>query len=76
MARLGPLFDEWFDRFLAERGPRSHYLRDVTTELLDFLAPLAESDPRFPPWALDLARHEALDIVVGSLAELKPFGKK
>ncbi len=69
IARLGPLFDEWFDRFLAERGPRSHYLRDVTTELLDFWAPLAESDARIPPWTLDLARHEALDIVVGSLAE-------
>jgi hypothetical protein len=69
MARLGSLFDEWFDRFLAERGPRSHYLRDVTTELLDFLEPLAASDPRTPPWAIDLARHEALDIVVGSLAE-------
>jgi hypothetical protein len=68
-ARLGPIFDEWFDRFLAERGPRSHYLRDVTTEFLDFLAPLAESDARIPPWTLDLARHEALDIVVGSLAE-------
>src|SRR6478672_7148085 len=40
MARLGPLFDEYFDRFLAERGPRTHYLRDVTTELLDFCAPL------------------------------------
>ena len=69
VARLGPLFDEWFDRFLAERGPRTHYLRDVTTEFLDFLTPFAERDARLPPFALDLARHEALDVIVGSLAE-------
>ena len=67
--RLGSLFDEYFERFLAERGPRSHYLRDVTTELLDFMAPLARADARVPPWALELARHEALDILVGSLAD-------
>jgi len=65
-ARLGPLFDEYFARFLDERGPRTHYLRDVTTELLDFCAPLWPRDPRVPAWALDLARHEALSIVVAS----------
>jgi hypothetical protein len=69
ISRLGPLFDEYFARFLAERGPRSHYLRDVTTELLDFVTPLAAGDARVPAWALELARHEALDVFVGSLAE-------
>jgi len=69
MARLGPLFDESFERFLAERGPRTHYLRDVTTELLDFVAPLWSNDARIPAWAHDLARHEALEIVVASLGE-------
>ena len=68
-ARLGVLFDEYFDRFLAERGPRTRYLRDVTTELLDFMTPLVAQDARMPPWALELARHEALDVLVGSLAE-------
>jgi len=68
-ARLGALFDEYFERCLAERGPRSHYLRDVTTELLDFAEPLVAADPRVPAWALELARHEALDVLVGSLAE-------
>lgn len=66
MARLGPLFDEYFERYLAEVGPRSRYLRDVTTELLDFCAPLWASDPRVPPWAMELARHEAVQIVVAS----------
>jgi hypothetical protein len=70
-ARLGSVFDEYFARFLAERGPRSHYLRDVTTEFLDFVAPLLAGDTRVPAWALELARHEALDIIVGSAAEAK-----
>ncbi len=69
LARLGSVFDEYFERFLAERGPRTHYLRDVTTELLDFCAPLWAEDARVPAWAHDLARHEALQIVVSSLRE-------
>jgi len=69
MARLGPLFDEYFERFLAEQGPRTHYLRDVTTELLDFCAPLWRTDPRVSPWSHDLARHEALEIIIASLGE-------
>jgi len=66
VARLGPVFDEYFERYLGERGPRSRYLRDVTTELLDFCAPLWPADPRVPAWAMDLARHEAVQIVVAS----------
>lgn len=66
MARLGPVFDEHFDAWLRERAPRSRYLRDVTTELLDFCAPRWASDPRVPAWAMDLARHEAVQIVVAS----------
>lgn len=66
MARLGPLFDESFDRFLRERGPRSRYLRDVTGELLDFCAPLWRADPRVPSYITDLARHEALHIEIAS----------
>ena len=48
MARLGALFDEYFDRFLVERAPRTHYLRDVTPELLEFCAPLWAGDARVP----------------------------
>jgi hypothetical protein len=65
-ARLGPLFDEYLDRFLAERGPRTHFLRDVTTELLDFCAPLWAEDPRVPAYALDLARHETHELTVAA----------
>jgi hypothetical protein len=67
IARLGPLFDETFERFLAERAPRSHYLRDVTTELLDFAAERWRDDPRVPRWAHDLARHEALHIEIAAM---------
>ena len=73
-ARLGTLFDEYFDRYLAEHGPHTHYLRDVTTEFLDFIAPLVQADSRVPPWTLDLARHEALDIIVGSLVDERRAG--
>jgi hypothetical protein len=67
MARLGSLFDEYFERFLRDAGPRSPYLRDVTTEFLSFAGPLWQADPRVPPWTHDLARHEALRIAVGAM---------
>lgn len=73
-ARLGALFDEYFDRYLRVRGPRSHYLRDVTTEFLEFFALHAGNDARLLPFALDLARHEALDVLVGSAAETRAPG--
>lgn len=69
VARLGSTFVEYFDRFLAERGPRTHYLRDVTTEFLDFAEPLLRSDPRVPAFLCDLARHESLSIVVSASVE-------
>lgn len=69
LARLGPLFEEYFDRFLAERGPATHYLRDVTSEFLAFVEPLFLRDARVPPFLFDLARHEALEIIVASSAD-------
>jgi hypothetical protein len=68
MARLGPVFEEYFSLFLARRGPRSHYLRDVTRELIDFCEPLWSRDTRVPAYLTDLARHEALRIELGALA--------
>jgi hypothetical protein len=70
IARLGPLFDEYFDRFLAERAPRTHYLRDVTPELLTFAAPLWQSDARVPDYLYELAWHESLHIEVSALPSL------
>jgi hypothetical protein len=73
-ARLGPLFEESLDRFLAERAPRTHYLRDVTTELLDFSLPHWRADPRVPAYAIDLARHEALELIVAASADASRTG--
>jgi hypothetical protein len=70
MARLGAIFDEYFARFLRERAPRTHYLRDVTTELLDFCQPLWERDARLPGYLSELARHESLHIEVSALPAL------
>lgn len=70
IARLGSVFDEYFDRFLSEQAPRTHYLRDVTLELLDFCAPLWAVDARVPPYLLELARHEALHIQVSAMPAL------
>jgi hypothetical protein len=72
LERLGPLFEEYFDRFLAERGPRTHYLRDVTSEWLDFCAPFWSKDARVPSYLHDLARHEALEISIASGADPAP----
>ncbi|MBX3184914.1 MAG: DUF692 family protein [Polyangiaceae bacterium] len=67
LRRLGDeLFLETFDAWLSEVGPRTHYLRDATRELLDFAEPRWAGDPRVPPYLLELARHEALRIEVGS----------
>jgi len=70
IARLGPLFDEYFDRFLLECGPRTHYLRDITPELLAFCAPLWRDDARVPSYLYDLALHESLHIEVSALPTL------
>jgi hypothetical protein len=67
IARMGSLFDEYFSRFLAERGPQTHYLRDVTYELLAWSAPLFAKDERVADYLPDLMRHEALRIEMGAL---------
>jgi hypothetical protein len=75
IARLGARFDHYFDRFLAERGPRSHALRLVTREFLDWCEPEWWLDAGVAPYLLDLARHEALRIEVGSLPAAPPPGE-
>lgn len=66
IARLGPAFDTAFDAFLADRGPRTHYLRDVTAELLDHAEPAWRCDPEVPPYVPELARLEALQVELGA----------
>jgi hypothetical protein len=51
------LFDSDFARFLHERGPRTHYLRDVPREFFDWARPRWESDAR-RSYFVDLGAHE------------------
>lgn len=54
---MGAPFDAALERFLAERGPRTHYLRDVPRELVEHAAPWWR-EQGIEAWLLDLARHE------------------
>src|SRR5687768_4933029 len=72
VARLGPTFDEYFDRFLRERGPRTHYLRDVTPEFLEFCVPVWATDSRISPYLIELADHEALELSIASMRARPP----
>jgi hypothetical protein len=59
-------FDRDFDRFLSERGPRTHYLRDVPGELLDWIEPQWRASEAAPPWLADLARLELAEFQMGA----------
>ncbi len=67
-ARLGDELDRWYDRWLAERGPRSRYLRDMPLEFFHWARPLWEHDESVPAYMVELARHELLDYEVAASA--------
>jgi hypothetical protein len=71
-ARMGERFDATFARFLAERGPQTHYLRDVPGEFLDFALPLWRAEPAIPAYSCDLARHELIEFTVATLPHERP----
>jgi hypothetical protein len=68
-ARMGPLFDATFADFLAEAAPRTHYLRDVPSEFLDWALPTwrSRASNEVPRYLLDLARHELVDFAVAAV---------
>jgi hypothetical protein len=61
-ARMNAACDDHFDHelagFLHERGPRTHYLRDVPAEFFTWVRPFWESDPRVSPYLVELGSHE------------------
>jgi hypothetical protein len=65
-ARMGARFDAEVAAFYEERGPRTHYLRDVPRELLDHVQARWTSDPSLPRYLYDLARHELLGFEVAA----------
>lgn len=64
VALLGSRFDDELDRFYRERGPKTHYLRDVPLELVEHLGPRWRDDPTLPSHLADVARLEALELTV------------
>ncbi len=71
-ARLGKRFDQEVALFYAQRGPRTHYLRDVPVELLDHLEARWRGDPKIPAYLPDLARHELLGFQVAAARADRP----
>ncbi|MCU0656259.1 MAG: putative DNA-binding domain-containing protein [Polyangiaceae bacterium] len=65
-ARLGDRFWREARRFYAERGPATHYLRDVPSEFLAWCRGRWPSLEDIPAYALDLAAHEVTAIEVGA----------
>lgn len=68
LARLGARFEPYFERFLAEQAPSTHYLRDVTSEFLEFCRKPWARDPELPAYLAELARHEALHVQLAAAA--------
>jgi uncharacterized protein len=64
-------FDADMDRFLAEVGPRTHYLRDVPGELFAWAQPRWAADPLVPAYLPDLAAHELASFAVAA-SESRP----
>lgn len=62
---MGDAFDEDFARFLADQGPRTHYLRDVPSEFVAWAAPRWAAERE--PWLADLARHEMASFAIATL---------
>lgn len=55
---LGERFDADVEDFVSTSMTRSHYLRDVPTELLSHAAPRWRADPTLPAFLVELARYE------------------
>jgi uncharacterized protein len=63
-ARMNRVCDGRFDgdmaQFFARVSPRTHYLRDVPTELFAWAQPRWRADPTVPAYLVDLAAHELM----------------
>ena len=68
-ARMGAELDRSFDRFLHERGPQTHYLRDVPAEFLAWAEPRWR-EANVARWLVELARHELVSFLVTSAPKL------
>jgi hypothetical protein len=67
-ARGGARFWEEVAAFYDERGPRTHYLRDVPSELVSWASSRWPDDESLPAYLHDLARHEIAAMEIGAMA--------
>lgn len=66
-------FDASFGSFLEAVGPRTHYLRDVPSEFLDWALPEWRKRSDLPAWISDYARYELAEFqVAAALAHAPP----
>ena len=65
-------FDGAVSAYLAERGVRSRYIRDVVGELAEHALPGWKADPELPAHLDDLVRYESTKWAVGSLEWTSP----
>jgi hypothetical protein len=66
----GGRFDADLASFVVERGPRTHYLRDVPFEFFGWTAPRWRADSSVPPYVCDVASHELTQFEVSCAAAL------
>lgn len=59
-------FDASFAAFLDEVGPRTHYLRDVPADFLEWVEPRWRARADVPAWLVDLAQHELVEFRVAA----------
>ena len=67
-AHMGEKLERTLERFLHERGPQTHYLRDVPAELLAWAEPQWRGD--VAGWLVELARHELVSFQVSTAPKL------
>ncbi|HLK40458.1 MAG TPA: PqqD family peptide modification chaperone [Polyangiaceae bacterium] len=71
-AACGGRFDADFARFVAEVGPRTHFLRDLPSELFAWVEPRWRSDVAVPAYLVDLAAHEIATFEVSAARDASP----
>jgi hypothetical protein len=77
-AACGGRFDADFARFVAEVGPRTHYLRDVPGEFVAWVESAWRTDSLVPAYLSDLAAHELASYSVAAsetTAAGRPIGE-
>lgn len=68
VARLGSTFDPWVERYCNEEMPRSHALRDVAHEFMQWVVPYWKADATIPRYVIDLLRLEVFEFQIATAA--------